>query len=192
MGLAFRKSGSIRSSPLREWRRFHVAWSLAVAASGCVTAPIPPERTIDVPVGLSEPDVRDAVVASVTSPTRRDLTPAERIADRALAALVWGYRTIDRPQTEWFPESVAPGGVMAGCRFKTHYVRVVLRFDEHSVRYRIADSRNLRQSQERIHENVIPWLDDLDLRIRRALGYVSSNRQIGAANRSGTSRRFER
>jgi hypothetical protein len=60
--------------------------------------------------------------------------------------------------------------------YKAHYLQAKLTYDIEAIRLVISNSRNLSQDGEWIHKNAIMWVEQLDARLRRSLGYMSAYR----------------
>jgi hypothetical protein len=126
---------------------------LAVVAlvSGC-TAEIGPRPSISVPPNLSQRDVEVVILSELQSS--------------------------DPSREAWFPESVEPGVIYAGYQRGRHYLRAAIRFDERTIIASISDSRNLDQSENRINEHAVIWMDQLEGRMRRAIGQAAAAKNI--------------
>jgi hypothetical protein len=59
-------------------------------------------------------------------------------------------------------------------------MRVAIRFDDQFVLLRIVESRNLGQTGNRIRDEALTLLADLDRRIRRAVLVVAQRNRYGA------------
>jgi len=154
---------------------------LLFSITGCRTTTIPTFEPIPVPPGLTAPQVEVAILhALVNTPIPKELSEGADIADRAMTALFGPLRYQSarsaRNRPEWFPESRAPGEILAGMNYKRHYLQVKIGFDTTAVRVGISNSRNLTQSETRIHKNAIQWIEQLDVRLRRSLGFMSAYR----------------
>ena len=151
---------------------------------GCKSSklvPIKPRASIAVPAGLNANDVEVVVLYELADKrVPVDLKPGERIADNALDALLFRYQRVsDRKLPPWYPESVEQGLVYAGFQKGQHYLRVAIEYTDSAVQIRLIESRNLLQIDQRIHRNAIAWIDQLEVRIRRALGKTATTRALG-------------
>lgn len=153
---------------------------------GCYTAKIPVRPAVSVPPLLSEPDVELIILFDLANqPLPPEFTNGERIADNALqAAFGWRYQTAQPPRAVWFPESVEPGVIYAGYERRNHYLRAAIRYTQSSVSISIVESRNLYQSGDRIHKNAIAWVDQLEGRVRRALGAAATAKRLAVDARA--------
>lgn len=57
-------------------------------------------------------------------------------------------------------------------------MRAAIRFDERTIIASISDSRNLDQSENRINEHAVIWMDQLEGRMRRAIGQAAAAKNI--------------
>ena len=82
--------------------------------------------------------------------------------------------TARRQKESWYFEDRQPDVVYAGFQERRVYMRVAVRYDAHNVTMEILDSRGLKQSEDRIHKRAFVWLQQLEQRVRRALGTLAS------------------
>ena len=151
---------------------------LLLSITGCRTTTIPTFELIPVPSGLKAAQVEVAILAALANtPVPKELSEGADIADRAMTGLFGPlrYKSV-RNRQEWFPESRTPGEIVAGMNYRTHYLQVKIGFDTTDVRLGISNSRNLSQDGTRIHKNAIQWVEQLDARLRRSLGFMSAYR----------------
>jgi hypothetical protein len=115
------------------------------------------------------------LAALANTPIPRELSTGADIADRAISAMFLRYDSV-RNRQDWFPESRTPGHIVAGFSHKTHYLQVKIDYDTSAIRLAIAKSRNLGQDADAdwIHKNAIVWVEQLDARLRRSLGYMAT------------------
>jgi hypothetical protein len=78
----------------------------------------------------------------------------------------------------WYPESADPGVIHAGLEKGPYYLRVAIDYDDSTVQTRIVESKQLRQTDDRIHKSAVQWIDQLEMRIRRALGQLAATRAL--------------
>jgi len=151
-----------------------------LALAGCATVPNVSPPPIPVPSGLAESDVELAVLLAVADPPEPpELTPGQQITDNVLSAIVGGYDSLSRPRQPWYFEAREAGAIFAGYQRGRYYMRVEVEFDTESVSLSIVDSRNLDQTEIRIHEGAFSRLQTLENRIRRALGKISRRNTYG-------------
>jgi|CXWL01.1.fsa_nt_gi hypothetical protein len=151
---------------------------MIVSLSGCHTTTIPTFDNIPVPPGLTLNQVEVAILAALAKqPVPKELSEGADIADRAMAAYFGPLRyqsaRSSRSQ-EWYPESRQSGQIVAGLNVRSHYLQVRLDFDAAEIRPSISNSRNLSQSETRIHSNAIEWVHRLEDQIRRSVGFMSA------------------
>jgi hypothetical protein len=149
-------------------------------ASSCTVA-MQPRPTIPIPSNLSPHDAEIVLLFAIANqPLPPEWSPGERIADQAMQALFgrWRYQSA-QPAGQWFPESVAPGILIVGRQVGVLYMRVEMQVNATGVTTRILDSRNMHQSESRIHPTALVWLDNLETNIRRTLGSEAAIRKLG-------------
>lgn len=132
------------------------------------------------PSGLAESDVEFAILLAVADPPNPpELSPGQQITDSVLAAVLGSYDGIANPREPWYFESRELGATIAGFQEGHYYMRVVVAFNTAEVTLSIVDSRNLRQTQTRIHKGAFLRLQTPENRIRRALGKISRRNTYG-------------
>jgi hypothetical protein len=147
---------------------------LSALASSCRTTKVPAFEPIPVPAGLSVAQIEVSILAALAnSPIPPELSTGADIADRAFSALFVRYNSV-RNRQEWFPESRKPGEIIAGMSYKAHYLQAKINYDIEAIRLGISNSRNLNQDEGWIHKNAVHWVEQLDARLRRSLGYMSA------------------
>ena len=145
---------------------------LAVGLLSCRTAAIREPEIIRVPSGLTEDQVEQAIVLALA-----ELPPgtivlehkASQVTDEILDRLFGA----DDPAS-WFVEARDSGVVFSGYQQDQHYLGVAIRYDTREVRVEIITSQNLMQSKSRIHKEVYVWIAALEVKIRQALGAIST------------------
>jgi len=155
-------------------KRVFVLFSLLVTLASCSTVPLPEAIEIEVPPGLTAQQVELAILSGILNqrpPETYD--PRVGLSELEFQALVWNHYLRSASARSWFPESREPGYVVAAVSARRHYLRVGISFDTQTISIRLLESRNLRQSDTRIHERVPLWLDRLEEHIRRELGRMS-------------------
>ena len=147
---------------------------------GCRTVLIEERASITVPAGLNANDVEVAVLYELANQNvPADLTPGERIANNAMKALfLFRYQNVSDRQPGWYPESAEPGVVHAGFEKRAYYLRVAIEYTDSAIRVRLLESKNLAQTDQRIHKSAVVWIDQLEMRIRRALGQLAAIRAL--------------
>ncbi len=148
--------------------------ALFLSLTGCRTTTIPAFEPIPVPPGLVANQVEVSILAALANtPIPPELSTGADIADRAMSALFLRYQSV-RNRQDWFPESRKPGEIVAGMSYKVHYLQVKIEYDTSAIRVGISNSRNLSQDGREIHKNAIQWVEQLDTRLRRSLGFMSA------------------
>jgi hypothetical protein len=146
----------------------------------CKTVPIEQRAPIAVPAGLNANDVEVAVLYELANQNvPAELTPGERIANNAMKALfLFRYQNVSDRKPGWYPESAEQGIVYAGFEKGPYYLRVAIEYTDSAVQTRLIESKNLSQTDRRIHKAAPIWIDQLEMRIRRALGQLAAVRAL--------------
>jgi hypothetical protein len=138
--------------------------------TACRTAPIPDFAPLTVPSGLSIQQIELAIFSGILNrPPPPEFDPSEALSDEEFQALLWKHYLSEARGRSWFPESHEPGVIRASVTTRGHYLRVALSYDRVSIRTRIEESRELLQSDTRIHGRAIKWINRLHEHIRREL-----------------------
>jgi len=152
------------------------AASLLMCLVACSTVQNVSPPPISVPSKLTQNDVELAILMAIadrTAPPK--LAPGEKVTDGVLSAVIDPASNTARRQKEsWYFEDRQPGKVYAGFQDRRFYMRVAVRYDARNVTMEIVDSRGLKQSEDRIHKRAFVWLQQLEQRVRRALGTLTS------------------
>jgi hypothetical protein len=128
---------------------------------------------ITIPKGLGMQDVKLAILlAASPQQASREWTPAERMTDNALKAAFPFYQKVQR-QRRWFPEEITPNSVILGYDNGKHYFRIEYAIEQNEIFPKVVGSRNLSESESRIHKSAIEWIGSFESEIRRQLGRVS-------------------
>jgi hypothetical protein len=144
----------------------------------CKTTQFSSER-IHVPPGLRLDQVEVALVAALANyQIVPGLDPRMLTAENAMNSL-YGFTGSASKQNRWVPESRAQSTMVAGYRWRSHYLQIVMKYDQANVQLYIGDSRNLRQSGDTIHKGAIVRIRDLGRRIERSLGQMVAYRGTG-------------
>lgn len=150
---------------------------VALLLTACSTRPLR-DQVITPPPGLNENAVELAVIMAVLDATKPpDMTIGQQITDNVLSNVLRGYSSV-RSRNAWFYEGREKGVILAGCQRRGAYMKVKISYDSSQVRMQIVESRDLDQSEDRIHKVALQWLDDLDDRVRRSLGNVAQQQLI--------------
>lgn len=160
--------------------RLGLAFSVLTLTLACKTVLIEERASIGVPPGLNANDVEIAVLYELASQNiPSDLTPGERIANNAMKALfLFRYQNVSDRRPGWYPESAEPGVVHAGFEKGQYYLRVAIEYSDSAIRIRLIESKNLAQTDRRIHKSAVRWIDQLEMRVRRALGQMAAIRAL--------------
>jgi hypothetical protein len=145
-----------------------------LATVSCTTVPKSSIGSIQVPGHLTERQVEFAILAALADqPPPDDLSPGLEITDRALKAWFgWRYQSARDARNRWFLEGRETDRIFAGFQRGNYYVRVAISYSSAEVRFEVDDSRNLRESESRIHHAAVEWIQELEVRIRRFLGQL--------------------
>lgn len=74
---------------------------------------------------------------------------------------------------QWFYEYEDEDALYAGYSVRSHYLRVAVMLGDSEVTTIVCDSRNLKQTEKKIHRKVPGWKGTLDDNIRLALGQAA-------------------
>lgn len=152
---------------------------LALFIGACNTVPNQSPPPISVPSGLNANAVELAVLmAVVDAKGPPQLTVGQQITDNVLSAVLGGYGSLQR-RNAWYYEGREPGVVYAGFQHRGHYMKVAVGYSAQDVRLAIVESRNLKQSDSRIHKTAMKYLQSLEDRLRRSLGMVAQQQLLG-------------
>lgn len=167
--------------PKNALRIILACWAISLAS--CVTVPNVSPPPIVVPKGLATADIEKAIVASVPgSPTATNLSPGQQMTDTVLSSIpvggfganYGGARTRNASGGNgWFFEGRDTNVVFIGFQHREFYIRVAAQYDTTNITLKILESRNLKQSEDRIHRTAIVWLSSLEGRIRYNLGALA-------------------
>ena len=139
-----------------------------VSTVGCSTTRNVNNYQTPIPPTLTKKDVEKVIISgALKSPTKKERSAGQEIAEAALSALISGYSN----NNPWKYESRSNDVIYAGYNVRSHYMRVAIDYSGTYVTYDIVDSKNLDQEDGYIHENALIWLGRLDDRVRYALGF---------------------
>jgi hypothetical protein len=114
----------------------------------------------------------------------RQQTPADQstqtvVLANPLGAILWDqYQSGHIPIKGWFLESWESGLLELGYQRRVHYLRLSVNTTGPTLILRISESRNLKQSNGRIHKNAKVWVQLLEADIREALGRASAAKRL--------------
>jgi hypothetical protein len=130
----------------------------------CTTTPIvkDPAR-IAVPPGTTPAEVEAAIVSAIVE---RHVAP-EQIEEGF--GTNWSKARQQFAGT-WAVENLAHGLVTAGLSARSHYLQIGVHYDASFVWVEILGSRNLKQTETRIHRKAHAWIGRLENRIPSELG----------------------
>ena len=139
---------------------------MLIASSYLVLAPYAPAQVvtpgacttnerIHYPTELSHKQARDAVLVSL---------------GYADVDVSWARDTF---AGQWFFEYEDEDTIYAGYSVRSHYLRIAIVVGEKAITTIVCDSRNLKQTERKIHRKVPLWKGTLDDNIRMALGQAS-------------------
>jgi len=141
------------------------------------TSPAP----IELRYGLAAEDVELAILLAIVDPAEPPaLRPEQKITDELLSRILGAAPDGPQPDNPWSYRGRAPGRIFAGYASGRVSMRVAIRFDEQLVLLRILESRNLGQTGDRIRDEALALLADLDHRIRRTILVVAQRNRYGA------------
>src|SRR5215467_8108312 len=152
-----------------------LAASVFICFAACSTVQNVSPPPISVPSKLTENDTELAILMAITDrAVPPKLAPGEKVTDSVLSAVIDPATNNTRRQRgPWHFEDRQPGIVYAGFEERRYYMRVAVRYNPRNVTMEIVDSRNLKQSEDRIHKRAFVWLGQFEQRVRRALGTLA-------------------
>ena len=131
--------------------------ALGETPATCTTSePIQFETTFNIPPSLDYEQAREAVLVALGS---------------ADVDASWARDTF---AGQWFYEYEDEDAVYAGYSVRSHYLRVAVILGGSEIATIVCDSRNLKQTERKIHRKVPGWKGTLDDNIRVALGQASA------------------
>ena len=136
---------------------------------------------IDLRYGLHVEDIELAILLAIVDPLEPPaVTPEQEITDELLSEILDGTPSRRRPDNPWSFQGREPGRIFAGYERGRVSMRVAIRFDDQFVLLRIVESRNFGQTGNRIRDEALTLLADLDRRIRRTVLVVAQRNRYGA------------
>jgi hypothetical protein len=154
--------------------------AVTIALTACKSVPNSSPPPINVPPSLAANDVELAILIAIADPPEPPkLSPGQQITDKILDAIVGSYDSLSNPDQPWYFEDREPGAIFAGFQEDEFYIRVRVAFDTENVSLAIVESRNLDQTETRIHRGAFVRLQTLEGRIRRGLGKVAHRNIYG-------------
>jgi len=121
-------------------------------------------RTAKIPSALNGEQAREAVLVAL---------------GYADVDASWARDTFDG---QWFFEFQDEYAIYAGYSVRSHYLQVAVMIDDEKITTIVCDSRNLKQSEKKIHKKVPGWKGTLDDNIRIALGQASEYYRLHPIN----------
>lgn len=110
-----------------------------------------------IPESLSKQEVQVAIMIALReSPRKKQPNAGMEMADNILSEVL-GHNYGRRKQY-WFYEGRAEDIIYAGFNHKSFYIRAEINYGGDFIKYRLLESRNLKQSGNSIHKNAIAWL----------------------------------
>jgi hypothetical protein len=141
---------------------------------GCTSQP---KRVIQAPVpaGMGREDVELAILlATGLELPKQGHEKWKDVKESALksSALQRVSGVDDHDEDKWVYETFTPTTIYASYADGKEVLRARIDYTTSSVNIRVDGSDNLNETQTNIHRSANEWLDDLKLRINRALGKV--------------------
>jgi len=146
--------------------------AVLVVLSGCNTVPVAARPPISVPPGLTEAEVESAIMQSVFGLQPEASARADSYGDPSSAQ----RKYVKVRRSKWVFEGRKPGVIAASVSPRTHYLRVDIVYDAHTVEVVIADASNMKYSGSRIHGKAIQWIGNLEKIIRGGLSLAAISR----------------
>ena len=143
-------------------------------AVGCRTVPFPEPYLIDIPTGMTQQQLRVAIVAGIlNSHPPADYDPMAELSEEEFNALLWQRFVGTARSRGWFPESREGDTIYASVNTRGLYLRAAIERGPEQLRVSIVESRNLSEGGGRIHKRAVAWLRNLEAHIRREVGRMS-------------------
>ncbi len=140
---------------------------------GCTTVQNISPPPIAVPAGLTENDVKLAILMAIAN---RSVPPklahGEVVTDGVVKAL-FQQNADPRRRDSWHLEGMESSVIYAGYENRERSMNVAVRYDERTVTMEILDSRRLKQSDDRIHKRAFALLKPLEHRVQAALRTIA-------------------
>jgi hypothetical protein len=140
---------------------------------GCTTVQNISPPPIAVPAGLTENDVKLAILMAIAN---RSVPPklahGEVLTDGVVKAL-FQQNADARRRDSWHLEGMESSVIYAGYENRVRSMNVAVRYDERTVTMEILDSRRLKQSDDRIHKRAFALLKPLEHRVQAALRTIA-------------------
>jgi hypothetical protein len=116
-----------------------------------------------------------AVIAGIlNSHPPESYDPSRELPEQEFNALIWRHFVGTAPGRSWFPESRSGGTIFASVDTRGLYLRAAIEQSPTSLRISLVESRNLSQSETRIHKRAVVWLRNLEAHIRREVARMSA------------------
>ena len=146
--------------------------AVLVVLLGCNTVPVAARPPINVPPGLTQAEVEWAIMQSVFGVQPDAPVCADSYGDPSSAQ----PEDVQVRRSEWVLEGRKPGVITASVSPRSHYLRVDIVYDAHTVEVVIADANNMKYSGSRIHGKAIQWIGNLENMIRSGLNLAALSR----------------
>ena len=145
---------------------------VALDENGVALNRIPGTEAIDIPAGLANDKVLDAVEMAITG---------TRPGERNISAVSQWRPEMRDPENRW---------IQVGLRARMHYLCVCYRIEGSKLIPDVPTSRNLKQKGTSIHRKVPIWINNFSSLIKMQLyGIVNGNNCTGRVkNESGTAK----
>lgn len=141
---------------------------------GCRTRPIPEPAEISLPPSISTQQAIVAIIAGIlNTPPPAGYDPSVELTDREFDAMIWNGFVAQARGKSWFPESRSKNTIYAAVDTRGLFLRVRIDRGPEVIRISVVNSRNLDQSDTRIHKQAIKWLRNLEAHIRREIGRMA-------------------
>jgi hypothetical protein len=152
------------------------ACALTFGLAGCVTTRIGEPIAIQIPANISEAEAQGLVAEFIEGDKRNNKAKRSGRVSRKFRG-------------KWQIEQWEPGSMVAAYSWRSHLLRVRVKFANRTVLLEIGESENLRQSSQQIHKNAKALAMELaqGIRLDFAQAALSQRPQGGyASQRSGS------
>ena len=140
---------------------------------GCNTTKIIEPLPTNIPANLTKDEVYSAIIVSLKDAPKVP-SSVQKTGDDDFN---WMDGAINSGKQYWHYEGQDNDVVHAGFYYKRFYIRADVTYGKDYIKYTIVDSRNLKQTNGRIHGKAYTWLALLEGDVRMALGRIDGHKR---------------
>ncbi len=147
----------------------------ALVLSACNTSVIPAPTKNLIPPNIPLDQVKPIILKSLQN-SHKTQWDNPQSTGQMVAGEIFGAL---RGYTGWNSEKIEPGQIRASTlRRSKHYVAVNISYTESEWWLTIVEGKNIKFDGERIHEEALLWVQQLEHRIRLAFGTYQTTREL--------------